>query len=277
MSAKKIYADFLHKLGSYSPEEASAIAFIVLEKLGIKKTDILTDKMISFENYNQLNSIIERLQNHEPVQYILEEADFFGRSFFVSKGVLIPRPETEELVSLILKTYKSKSVTILDIGTGSGCIAITLSKELVYSTVLAIDKSEKALSIASRNAANLNAKVIFKQADILNFTDDNPELDIVVSNPPYIPEKEKTSLNKNVVQYEPETALFVPDSDPLIFYKEIIKVLHPKLKSGGEFYFEIHENFGEQIKDVLKANHLLDIRVMKDLSGKDRFAAGKKA
>jgi release factor glutamine methyltransferase len=275
MSAKKIFDDFIKRLHFLPKEEASSIAFLVLEKFGIKRLDILGDKKADFKDFHELDKIAGRLLKHEPVQYILEEAEFFGRKFFVSQGVLIPRPETEELVKLILDENRNKNFTLLDIGTGSGCIAITIAKEAEAASAFAIDKSEKALSIASRNAGALNAKVNFIKADIFNFKNELPSLDVIVSNPPYIPEMERSSLEKNVTLFEPESALFVPDHDPLVFYKKIIDVFYGNLKERGKFYFEIHENFGAEIKQLLEKN-LKDVRIIKDMSGKDRIATGKR-
>lgn len=252
------------------------MAFMVLEKFGIQRVDILSEKEIVFNEIEKLEGIAARLNKHEPIQYILESAHFYGRDFFVKEGVLIPRPETEELVHLIIKENRLNKPAILDIGTGSGCIPITLALEIPEAKVMSSDVSKKALEIAARNASELKANVQLIHADLFQWNTSLPDLDIVVSNPPYIPSKEKELMRKNVLDFEPDLALFVPDNDPLKFYKKIVESFLPKLKRGGKFYFEIHEIFGFEVKELMLSNNLQDIRIIKDLSGKDRIATGIK-
>ena len=262
----------------YLSEEARFISKWVVEELyGISPTDIAVDKEIKSHNSEdeKLKKIIERLLKNEPIQYILGKANFFGRDFFVTPDVLIPRQETEELVSMIRDETYEGPCTILDIGTGSGCIAITLSLELKEARVEAVDISYKALSIAAKNRDNLTSDVDFFQINILQEQLPEKEYDIIVSNPPYVRESEKALLHKNVLDYEPYQALFVTDDDPLLFYREIVKKATNRLSKKGALYFEINEALGTDLMALLHTLHFSGT-LRKDLNGKERFIKATK-
>ncbi|HCW08409.1 MAG TPA: peptide chain release factor N(5)-glutamine methyltransferase [Cytophagales bacterium] len=246
--------------------EIHAVALLLMEKLyRVSLTDILSGKEIPPMDFT---SIIERLNQHEPIQYILGEADFFGRKFKVNPSVLIPRPETEILIREILK-LNLLSPTILDIGTGSGCIAITLKLEIPKAHVSAIDVSQAALITANRNAQLLNADVYFIHGNILTdaFTE---EVSIMVSNPPYVTEFEKKAMDSNVLHFEPHLALFVPDSNPLLFYRAIAEKSKTILKPNGKLFVEINEALGQDVKRLFEDHGLSEVTISKDLNGKDR-------
>ncbi|WP_420316785.1 peptide chain release factor N(5)-glutamine methyltransferase [Ekhidna sp.] len=270
-NVKQIWQETAKQLEKvYDRREAENISYLLLEDVfGISKTAILFEEK-SEVALEQLDSYIKRLLKHEPIQYVTGIADFFGRKFQVAPGSLIPRPETEELISLIIKENKVENPRILDIGVGSGCIAITLALELNIQ-IFGTDVSEEAISIARKNSDQLNAKSQFYYSDILKEELPESDLDILVSNPPYIPIKEFVHMPKNVIDYEPEIALFVPDDDPLIFYKRIADEGLRCLKIGGILYFEIHENFGNEIKIYLQNNGYSDIAIHQDMQGKDRM------
>ncbi len=267
--SKKI-ADFEEK------EEAMSITYLILENLyALSKTDILIDKEIKYRN-QETDKIIGRLAKKEPIQYILGEADFFGRKFYVDKNVLIPRQETEELADLIKRDNNKPNLKILDIGTGSGCIPITLALEMNEVQVFSLDIDENCLALAKRNAKLNNATVQFFQTDILK--DDFPilALDIVVSNPPYVRQSEKLVMQKKVLEHEPHLALFVADEDPLIFYKTVAKKAGKHLKKGGKLYFEINEKLGKGVKSFMESEGFIGVEIVKDLNGKDRIVWGMK-
>ncbi len=196
---------------------------------------------------------------YEPIQYIFGKTDFYGFEFLVNPSVLIPRPETEELVELIVHDYAKKSIDILDVGTGSGCIAITLRRLLKKAQVSALDISPEALKIAKRNAGINRVQLTFY------------EFDVIVSNPPYVMEKEKAEMEKNVLDYEPSLALFVPDDNPLLFYNNIARFAEQKLKKKGYLYFEINAQMGEAVVNMLRMMEFKNVELIQDLSGKDRF------
>ncbi|HZI23532.1 MAG TPA: peptide chain release factor N(5)-glutamine methyltransferase, partial [Chryseolinea sp.] len=216
------------------------------------------------------------LNRDEPVQYILEEANFYGRTFRVSPAVLIPRPETEELVRLVVKMsshFSKKNLTILDVGTGSGCIAISLALELPTSEILATDISQEALNVASHNAKNLGASVQFHQHDILSAN--LPfSIDVVVSNPPYIASDERITMRPNVKDYEPSLALFVDSADPLLFYRAIALQANRALMTGGVVVVEINERFGKEVAQLFITHHFKNVEIVRDVFGKDRFVKG---
>jgi len=227
-----------------------------------------------------IRAIVERLQNSEPIQYVLGEMEFYGLPFEVSPAVLIPRPETEELVRLIIRSNEAsdapKLTNILDIGTGSGCIAITLAKNLPESKVYALDISEEALQTARRNAQRNEAVVHFFQADILSVTMLQktpvlPQFELIVSNPPYVKNIEKAAMKPNVLNYEPSQALFVPDDDPILFYDRIAGLALEKLTENGLLYFEINALHGDMICRMLDKKRFHNITLLHDLSGKERF------
>ena len=252
MTIKKYRQYFINSLEDlYSIEELQSIFYLLAEKLlHLSRIDIalqLDDTLTSGEEIN-FNQAIDRLKIYEPVQYILGETEFFGYPFLVNKQVLIPRPETEELVSWIIDDVDKKETTILDIGTGSGCIAISLAKKLNSAVVSAIDISNKAIEVAKKNALINNVNVEYSSVDVLNFEDKlvlqdkwKSKFDIIVSNPPYVRMQEKKLMQLNVIDHEPDIALFVEDDNPLLFYQRIAEVGRKILSKNGEIYFEIHE------------------------------------
>ncbi|MHB9147776.1 MAG: peptide chain release factor N(5)-glutamine methyltransferase [Candidatus Amoebophilus sp.] len=218
-----------------------------------------------------LAEIIQRIHQHEPIQYILGEAPFMNRNFFVNRSVLIPRPETEELVQLIIKENSKPGLHILDIGTGSGCIAITLAKDLSDAQVDGLDISGPALKVARSNAQRLQANVSWIQANILQDPLPERKWDIIVSNPPYVCLSEKEQMQQRVLAYEPAQAIFVSDEAPLIFYEQIIQLASTHLQPTGKLYLEINERFGLALASKLADKQFNDIYVEQDLQGKDRW------
>ena len=236
---------------------------------------IVLDKPLTISPAQEqwLAGTIERIRQHEPVQYILGEAPFLGRNFKVSPAVLIPRPETEELVSHIIQENSQPDLSILDIGTGSGCIAITLQKELAAARVDALDISQQALDIAHANAQRCRSAIHLIQADILDDSLPDYRWDIIVSNPPYVRLSEQQWMQQHVLAYEPSQALFVSDEEPLIFYRKIASLALVHLKPGGRLYLEINEAFGRSVSHLLAKAGLEAIRLQQDLRGKDRWIA----
>ena len=234
------------------------------------------DMILSPKDEKELESILSRLCNFEPIQYVQGTSRFLGRTFRVAPGVLIPRPETEELVERMLKEVAPVS-RILDIGTGSGCIAVTLSKELPEAEVTAWDISGEALAIAGDNNHLLQASVLFVQRDVLTYQPVEGEcFDVIVSNPPYVTETEKRDMEPNVLNWEPSRALFVPDSDPLRFYRRIGELGRSMLTAGGRLYFEINRAFGEAVASMLRKQGYTNVRIRKDISGNDRYVIAER-
>lgn len=257
----------------YPPGELKSLAVIISKDiLGLSELDCYTGKYSSLPANKKelLKNAIDRLKQFEPIQYIQGHAPFYGYSFFVAPGVLIPRPETEELVELII-SKSSKNSCILDIGTGSGCIAITLSKKIPGAVTEGWDISEEALEIARRNNKELNANVTFRQVDILNYIPEKKKFDVIVSNPPYITEKEKAEMHRNVLEWEPDSALFVPDNDPLLFYRKIAETGKTLLSDTGKLYFEINQYYGKETSQLLELLNYKNIRIIKDLYGNERI------
>ena len=262
----------------YDNDEASNIAELLIEhitrlpRIGrlLKKNEVFPTSQMEF-----LERSVERLQKHEPIQYIIHEAWFAGLKFYVDKNVLIPRPETEELVEWIVNELKNQKlkVKILDVGTGSGCIAIALKNKLPYTEVWACDTSDEALTVARMNADALDATIDFVSLDFLDVDQRKqlPNVDIIVSNPPYVMQNEKLQMRKNVIDNEPSIALFVPDNDPLIFYEAIAEFGKEKLNKGGSIYMEINESLGTQAKELFQSNNYRSVEIKKDLQGKDRM------
>lgn len=265
--------------GVYPESEIKCFIKIILtEVLGFNITDYYMGKdiKISVNQARELEEIIERLKKHEPIQYILGHEDFLGRNFIVAPGVLIPRPETAEMVSLIVKENRNEKKHILDIGTGSGCIAISLSKELPHAIVDAWDVSTVALKIAQKNNERLDANVNFSEIDILSTTQIKEKYDIIVSNPPYIMNSEKEEMEENVLQWEPSLALFVPNENPLLFYRKIAELGVEILNMNGRIYFEINQAFGPETEMLLTELGYKETRIIKDLAGLDRIVTGIK-
>ena len=271
---RKYYAGELEKI--YGSDEANALIIILLQHyFGIDRVKMALEPELRLSESEMLtlHFAVKELLKNKPVQYIIGETEFCGMRFFVNENVLIPRPETEEMVRHLAVGHWPLAVKILDIGTGSGCIAISLAKLLKDSIVTAVDVSEKALEVAKKNAAANNVNVQFVLDDILN--PQNLELidnqyDIIVSNPPYVCESEKSEMRANVLDYEPSTALFVSDNDPLIFYRKILEFAQKTLKPNGEVWFEINEKFGKEMTNLCHEKGFKNSEIIKDFRGKDR-------
>ena len=265
--------------GRYDPREAGNLSRIICcEILGQQTVDYYLGKdiILSPKAMQDLDGILARLHNFEPIQYIQGTARFLERSYHVAPGVLIPRPETEELVEVMLREIPSDA-RILDIGTGSGCIAISLSKTFPNAKVTAWDVSEDALCIARRNNDDLQASVCFVKQDVLAWRGDGGQCyDVIVSNPPYITESEKQEMERNVLDWEPFSALFVPNNDPLLFYRRIGELGRMMLVDGGRLYFEINRAYGEATAMMLCGQGYTGIRILKDISGNDRFVIAER-
>lgn len=264
----------------YGNGEARAVTDYVLDVcFGLSKADIMCGAVeeMTAEKTAELRKIFSRLTGGEPVQYVLGSAEFCGRWFNVRPGVLIPRPETEELCAWITADSKaSASPKVLDIGTGSGCIAITLQLDMPESKVTAWDISADALDVAHENAQQLGANVNFVEQDALNAKPEG-EWDVIVSNPPYICEKEKKDMAVNVLEHEPHTALFVPDADPLLFYRAITRLAMQTLSKGGRLYFEINPIYADDTCRMMQAEGMTAVELRSDMYGKQRMAKGIKA
>ena len=263
----------------YGEGEAKAIARMVYEvRYGLTFTDLCIgkDTQLSADDQAELDEIAQRLERHEPIQYVLAKAEFMGEWYDVEPGVLIPRPETEELVRWIV--LKETTANILDIGTGSGCIAITLAAMYPKATVTAWDISEKALKVARTNAIRHKVNVLFQQVDILA-NSQQPKAnsyDIIISNPPYICNKEREAMEQNVLDYEPHEALFVPDEDPLLFYRAIAEYGKKVLKPDGWLYFEINPLYAEPLRELLHSMSYHDIECKDDQYGKQRMIRARR-
>jgi release factor glutamine methyltransferase len=278
-NSKALFHDFVNQLNlPETEEEIQSIGFLVFENLfGLGKTDIMADRPITDPQPERLGDITRRLSSQEPVQYILGEAHFFGRRYNVNPSVLIPRPETEELVQQVIGFSKISSPgrsKVLDIGTGSGCIPITIALEIVGAEVYATDISDGALQTAKGNAASLNANVFLIKHDILTQKLPIYNFDVVVSNPPYISNEEKKLMKGNVLQYEPHTALFVEGDDPLLFYKSISQRAKEILRRSGMLCVEINEHFGKEVVAIFSQAGFTNAEIIKDLHGKDRIVKG---
>lgn len=272
--------DFLNKIRKslseiYSDSEIVAFAFLVLENItGRSRAQILAEKELKLteSEWQDANNFINRLKNHEPIQYILGKTEFDGLKFKVTPAVLIPRPETEELVEWIIRDYSTKGkIKILDIGTGSGCIAISLKKRLKNADVYALDVSDDALNLAKENAIINDADVHFVQADVLKMDDLDEKYDVIVSNPPYVLASDSRYMQHSVLDYEPNIALFVSDDNPLLFYRKIADLAKNNLTENGNLYFEIHHKQGSNVVQFLQSTGFREITLRKDLSGNDRM------
>lgn len=260
--------------GIYPPQEVKSLAMMICcDLLGYEAVDVYLGKDINLSESKQreLENILVRLQKNEPIQYICGVAHFCGIPFEVAPGVLIPRPETAELVELIINENPG-APSVLDIGTGSGCIAISLSRQLPEADVTAWDVSDEALAIARRNNERLRTTVCFEQHDVLSY-EGGPDdaFDVIVSNPPYVTEGEKQEMDANVLDWEPALALFVPNDDPLRFYRRIATLGRRLLTPGGKIYFEINRAYGKATARMLEEAGYGDVRILKDLFGNDRI------
>ncbi|HTH54863.1 MAG TPA: peptide chain release factor N(5)-glutamine methyltransferase [Cyclobacteriaceae bacterium] len=271
-NSKVVFQSIKSRLTLPDQDEVQAVALAIMEKhFGLSLTQILSEKQIENLDFSET---IRRVNGHEPLQYIFGEADFYGRKFKVDPSVLIPRPETELLIREAL-SHHFPAPRILDVGTGGGCIAITLQLEIPNAKVTALDVSEQALTVAKKNAKALNADVAFIQANFLHDLAMS-KFDLIVSNPPYVCESERKGIEKNVLSFEPHEALFVPDDDPLVFYKTIASKSPAILQVNGKIVVEINERFGKEIKELFEKVGFNSVQIVKDLDGKDRIVSAAK-
>lgn len=280
-SIKKVISEIKSELSELYPvNEIDSFIFLIFDHLlGISRTQLLLSKEneINEGTFFKIKNIISELKSYRPIQYILGETEFYDLKFKVFDNILIPRPETEELVDWIIKDHSNTSIKILDIGTGSGCIAVSLAKNMPNAVVYASDISELALKAAETNSKINNTSLHLLQFDILNPpSDQDKKFDIIVSNPPYVTEKEKSLMQQNVLDYEPELALFVPDNDPLLFYRSILDFGLQHLKPKGKIYFEINEAFGQEMISLMQKKGFSDNILLRDINGKDRMVRGIK-
>ncbi len=290
---RKYYAGELEKI--YGSDEANALIMILLEhyfNIDRMKIALEPDLRLSESEMLTLHFAVKELLKNKPVQYIIGETEFCGMRFFVNENVLIPRPETEELVNKLAVTPNSSfrpkrsgveksptHISILDIGTGSGCIAISLAKLLEDSAVTAVDVSEKALEVAKKNAEANEVNVTFIKDDILNPQNRdllNGQFDIIVSNPPYVCESEKSEMRANVLDYEPSTALFVSDNDPLVFYRKILEFAQKALKPNGEVWFEINEKYGNETAELCHSEGFKNVEIIRDFRERERILRARR-
>ena len=275
MHSTQTYAEWLASLSAqltaYSQAEAENLVFWLFEHhVGLRRSE-LPLAISSETNRKPLLADFERLLTGEPIQYILGEAPFYGRNFSVSRDTLIPRNETEELVHRILKENPKPGLRVLDLGTGTGCIPITLALELKDPEVYALDVSVEALEVARKNAAHLGANVQFLRGDLLAEIPNLALFDVLVSNPPYVPLRDQVEMHVNVLNFEPHLALFVPDEDPLLFYRAIGSWGQQLLKTGGKLYLEIYENLADELVQLLQSLDYTQVKVHEDLNGKNRM------
>lgn len=283
MKIKEYRSYFIQELTPiYDAGEAESFFYLILEESQhLKRIDLALRPDLDFseEEIMVWNSILQQLKKEIPIQYLLGKTSFFGLNFQVNENVLIPRPETEELVEWILERQKSEvksqQIRILDIGTGSGCIAISLAKNLPNARVFAIDISEKALDTAKKNAELNTVDITFINQNILKTEDLGQQFDIIVSNPPYVRNLEKAEIKKNVLDNEPHLALFVEDNDALIFYKKIADLAQKNLSKNGQLFFEINQYLGKQMIDLLEKMNFAAIELRKDIYGNDRMIKGE--
>jgi len=282
MNSKALFDKIKSELIKFEEEaEAEAISYLILENIyQISRMDILIGKEVdeNSEYSEKLESYLMELKSGKPIQHIMGRVEFYGRQFLVNSNVLIPRRETEELVHLILEQNPDLSEkTIIDIGTGSGIIPITIAKERKESILYAVDISSAAIATAKRNAQLNRAEIQFIHSDILSEDLSIPKCSIWISNPPYVRDIEKNEMHTKVLDYEPDLALFVKDNSPLIFYKRITKMAFDNLLNHGKLYFEINEAFGSEVQEILHNAGFGDVIIKKDMQGKDRFVYGTKS
>lgn len=260
----------------YGNGEATAMIRLIFHKLkGWNASDLIINENVELSEYivDKVREIQKRLEKNEPIQYILGEAYFYGMNLKVDSRVLIPRPETEELVDIIVKENQQSDLRVLDVGTGSGAIAIALARNLRFPQVTAIDISEDALDVAEENARTLKARINFMHEDVFVYEPSADSFDIIVSNPPYIDESEKKDMEKNVLDYEPHLALFVSDDAPLVYYSRIADIGRKALSGNGRLYFEINPRHALSLKALLEGEGYRDVRIIEDSSRKQRFIA----
>ena len=265
--------------GVTEPQEVQAMIRVICEDVfNYDQVDVALRQESELPEFaaERIADIIARLRRHEPLQYIVGSARFHGHRFKVTPAVLIPRPETEQLVDLIIDENPGSDLRVLDMGTGSGCIAISLARALKFAQVDALDVSRDALAIARENAASLKVKVRFFESDMLA-PQPSASYDIIVSNPPYICWSEREAMESNVKDYEPGQALFVPDNDPLLFYKAIAPYAAQSLERGGHLYLEINQQFGNEVKRLLEAGGFDEVRIIDDSYGNPRFATAHRS
>jgi release factor glutamine methyltransferase len=274
-SYRELFRELLDSL--YDRDEVDAIFRSVMEdRLGVAWSHQLLDARFSESDINRVSPLLEQLATGRPLQYVLGHTDFLGCRIRVDERVLIPRPETEELCETVLREQpQDRALRVLDIGTGSGCIAIALKKHAPAWQVSALDVDSGALALAAQNAIENAVDVQFHQNDILNAQELKGQYDLIVSNPPYVAEEEKMDILDNVLVHEPHLALFVPDTDTMLFYRKIAQLAATALAPGGRLYFEINCRFGADTLAVMEEAGLRNSRLIVDLSGKQRFAAGE--
>ena len=283
MKIKQYRTYFIQELSPfYDAYEAESFFYLILEdRHKLRQIDLALNHELNFSEIHiaTWSVFLDQLKKEVPVQYLLGKTNFYSLDFEVNENVLIPRPETEELVEWIINenanTDKSKRLKILDIGTGSGCIAVSLAKNLPNAEVYAIDVSKKALETAKRNAVNNNVEVTFMFQDILELEALKCNFDIIVSNPPYVRNLEKEEIKKNVLEYEPHLALFVDDHDALVFYKKIASLAQKNLLENGQLFFEINQYLGEEMTDLLEKMNFRNVELRKDIYDNDRMISCK--
>ncbi|MBP4138276.1 peptide chain release factor N(5)-glutamine methyltransferase [Flavobacterium geliluteum] len=279
MKIKQYRTQFIQELSPlYDAYEAESFFYLILEeKHNLRQIDVALNHELIFSESEiwVWNSLLAELKKEVPIQYLMGKTNFYGLDFEVNEDVLIPRPETEELVEWIinenLKAQKFKKLKILDIGTGSGCIAISLAKNIPNARVFALDVSKEALKTAKKNSENNKVDVTFIHQSILEIDDLKNDFDIIVSNPPYVRNLEKKEIKNNVLNYEPHLALFVEDTDALIFYRKIAEIAQKNLTENGQLFFEINQYLGEDMKALLEEMNFKNIELKKDIYGNDRM------
>ena len=285
MTLRDLQSTFRSELKSlYPDEEINSLFYILTEhylKINRLQASIDRDMTLDKTQFGQLLNAFNRIKNGEPVQYIIGEVEFNGLNLIVNESVLVPRPETEELVHWVIDHYKESSFKpkyVVDIGTGSGCIALSMAKAFPEALVYALDKSAMALEVANKNAKRNGLEIHLQHVDILSRDfnwSETSKLDLIISNPPYVRQQEKSKMSKNVLDYEPHQALFVSDSDPLIFYKAITKFAVDNLSDNGLLYFEFNEYLGEEMERLLDDNRF-ETEIKSDLFGKERMLRAKR-
>ncbi len=283
MKIKQYRTQFIKELAPfYDAYEAESFFYLILEdKHQLRQIDLALNHELAFDENDFViwDELLKQLKKEVPIQYLLGKTNFYGLDFEVNEDVLIPRPETEELVEWIINENasrdKNKKMRILDIGTGTGCIAISLAKNLPNAEVFGIDVSKKAIETAKRNAISNNVDVTFMFLNILETEEFTCQFDIIVSNPPYVRNLEKVEIKKNVLDYEPHLALFVEDNDPLIFYRKIASLAQKGLQQKGKLYFEINQYLGKEMIDLLENMNFQNVELRKDIYDNDRMISGK--